>query len=307
MHADRTLPLRAVSLPGLVVLRIVGRDAVTFLQGQFTSDLRELADGRTQLSACCSTQGRVIAIVRFRQLDEAVYVLLPADLVTRVANHLRRFILRSKVQVLEASDLHVGAISGPVAESGQHLAELTQAAVPLDAEAPTVTFRYGPGRAVVAAPQEAWRAIRGLSPAPPAERSQVEWLAADIAAGLPLVTAATAEQFIPQMLNLDLLDAVSFTKGCYTGQEIVARTQHLGRVKRRTMRFRLAAGAAPAPLQNLLLNGAKAADVLVTAATASGIELLAVTNLDVQGQPLTTEDGRIAEPIPLPYPVVPKQ
>ena len=96
-----------------------------------------------------------------------------------------------------------------------------------------------------------------------------EWLAADIAAGLPLVSAATSEQFIPQMLNLDLLDAVSFTKGCYTGQEIVARTHHLGRVKRRTMRFRLAAGPAPAPLQILLVDGAQAAEVLLTATTCT--------------------------------------
>ena len=113
--------------------------------------------------------------------------------------------------------------------------------------------------------------------------SQADWLAADIEAGLPLVTAATTEQFIPQMLNLDLLEAVSFTKGCYTGQEIVARTHHLGRVKRRAMRFRLPPGPAPEPLQNLLLDGAKAADVLLTASTPDGIELLAVTNLDAQG------------------------
>ena len=108
------------------------------------------------------------------------------------------------------------------------------------------------------------------------------------------MTAATTEQFIPQMLNLDLIDAVRFTKGCYTGQEIVARTQHLGRVKRRTLRFRLAAGPAPEPLQHLLLDGVKAADVLLTATTDTGVELLAVTNLDARERSLTTEDGRVA-------------
>jgi folate-binding Fe-S cluster repair protein YgfZ len=104
------------------------------------------------------------------------------------------------------------------------------------------------------------------------------------------------------MLNVDLIDGVSYTKGCYAGQEIVARTHHLGRVKRRTLRFHLpAGGAAPAPLAHLLLEGVKAADVLMTAETDDGIELLAVTNLDAAGKVLQLEDGRRAEPRPLPY------
>jgi folate-binding protein YgfZ len=117
------------------------------------------------------------------------------------------------------------------------------------------------------------------------------------------VFAATSEQFTPQMLNVDLLDGVSFTKGCYTGQEIVARTHHLGRVKRRTMRFHVVGGTAPAPLSSLSLAGAKVADVLMTAPTADGIELLAVTNVDAAGKTLLLEDGRSAEPRALPYEV----
>ena len=103
------------------------------------------------------------------------------------------------------------------------------------------------------------------------------------------------------MLNLDLVGGVSFTKGCYTGQEIVARTHHLGRVKRRTMRFVAAAGHAPAPMSNLLLDGAKAADVLMTATLPDRVEMLAVTNLDAAGKSLLTDDGRVAEPRALPY------
>ena len=312
MNEELTQPLHAILLPSYAVLRIAGRDAVTFLQGQFTSDVRGLADGRTQLSACCTNQGRVMAVVRFRQQDEAVYALLPADLASRLATHLRKFVLRAKVEVLLAGDLHIGAIltgsaDAPVARVGDPT-ELTMSPVPLAGSTEIVTFQYAPGREVIAAPPAAWRAISGLSLSRPNERSQADWIAADIAAGLPEVTAGTTEQFIPQMLNLDLLDAVSFTKGCYTGQEIVARTQHLGRVKRRAMRFRLASGPAPEPLQNLLLDGAKAADVLVTAPRPGGaVELLAVTNLDVQGRSLATEDGRVAEPMPLPYPLVPDQ
>ena len=157
------------------------------------------------------------------------------------------------------------------------------------------------GREVVAAPAAAWRSISGLSLSRPSPHAWQDWLAADIADGLPQVFAATSEQFIPQMLNVDLVDGVSFTKGCYTGQEIVARTHHLGRVKRRSMRFVLPAGDAPAPMSNLLFDGAKAADVLVTATLPDRVEVLAVTSLDAAGKALATEDGRRAEPRALPY------
>jgi tRNA-modifying protein YgfZ len=308
MNDDPTQALRAVLLPGFGVLRIAGADAVTFLQGQFTNDVRLLGDGRTQVAACCTNQGRVIAIVRFRQTEDAVYALLPTDLLGKVAAHLRRFVLRAKVEILQAADLHVGAILTEDAALAGRIhrafdeAAVTMSPVPLAGSTEVVTFQYAQGREVVASPPAAWRAISGLSFSRTNPRAEAEWLAADIAQGLPHVFAATSEQFTPQMLNVDLLDGVSFTKGCYTGQEIVARTHHLGRVKRRTMRFHVAPGsAAPAPLSNLLLEGDKAADVLMTAETADGIELLAVTNVDATGKVLLLEDGRRAEPRGLPY------
>ncbi len=308
MNDEPTQALRALLLPSFGILRIGGADAVTFLQGQFTNDLRLLADGRTQVAACCTNQGRVIALVRFRQTDEAIYALLPADLLGKVATHLRKFVLRSKVEILQAADLNVGAIltSDAATTAQAHRvfdeAALTMSPVPLAGTTEVVTFQYAPDREVIAAPPVAWRSISGLSLSRPSPLAQAQWLAADIVAGLPHVFASTSEQFIPQMLNVDLIDGVSYTKGCYTGQEIVARTHHLGRVKRRTMRFHLAAdGAAPAPLSHLLLDGAKAADVLMTAETTDGIELLAVTNLDVAGKVLQLADGRSAEPRALPY------
>ena len=308
MNEDATQALRTILLPNLGVLRVGGADARTFLQGQFTNDVGLLADGRTQLAACCTNQGRVIALVRFRQTDDAIYALLPADLLGKVATHLRKFVLRSKVEILQAADLNVGAIlTGDAAATVRvhrmfDEAALTMSPVPLAGSTAVVSFQYAPGREVVAAPPAAWRSISGFSLSQPSLRGQAEWLAADVAAGLPHVFAATSEQFIPQMLNLDLIDGVSFTKGCYAGQEIVARTHHLGRVKRRTMRFHLAAsGAAPATLSKLLLDGVKAAEVLMSAESGDGIELLAVTNLDAAGKTLQLEDGRSAVPRALPY------
>jgi folate-binding protein YgfZ len=226
----------------------------------------------------------------------------------RLATHLRKFVLRSKVEILQAADLNVGAILTGDAADAAHVhrifdeAALTMSPVPLAGTTEVVSFQYAPDREVIAAPPVAWRSISGLSLSRPNPLAQAEWLAADIASGLPHVFAATSEQFTPQMLNLDLIDGVSFTKGCYTGQEIVARTHHLGRVKRRAMRFHIAAGAAaPALLSGLLLDGVKVADVLMTAETEGGIDLLAVTNLDAARKALQLEDDRSAEPRALPF------
>jgi len=307
MNQESTQALRAVLLPGFGVLRIAGADTEAFLQGQVTNDVRLLADGRTQVSACCTNQGRVIALMRLRQTEEAIYALLPADLTAKLATHLRKFVLRARVEILQAADLHVGAIILGAADAGSQRAfdeaAMTMSPVPMSGSTEVVTFQYAQGREIVAAPAAAWRAISGLSLSRPSAQAQQEWIAADIADGLPQVFAATSEHFTPQMLNVDLVNGVSFTKGCYTGQEIVARTHHLGRVKRRAMRFVLPPGPVPAPLANLTLEGAKAADVLMTAELPDRVEVLAVTNLEAQGKALTAADGRVAEPRALPYDV----
>jgi folate-binding protein YgfZ len=311
MSEEATQALRAILLPHLTVLRAAGPDAVTFLQGQFTHDTRLLADGRTQLAACTNSHGRVIAIARLRQTDDAIYMLLPTELATRLVTHLRKFVLRAKVALVHAHDLQVGAIVTGTADAGTALAKfeegvMTMSPVPMSGSTEVVTFLYAPGREIVAAPPAAWRAIGGLSLTRPSPRAAGEWLAADIRAGLPQVFAATSEQFVPQMLNLDLIDGISFTKGCYSGQEIVARTQHLGRIKRRTQRYRLADGPAPAPMQGLYLDGNKVSEVLMCADVAVGAELLAVTNLDARSRELQLEDGRKAVPAELPYPIADK-
>jgi tRNA-modifying protein YgfZ len=305
MNEPPNTTVRALPLPGFGVLRITGTDAVAFLQGQLTNDARLLADGRTQLAACCTNQGRVIALLHLRQTGDGVYALLPADLLTKVAAHLRKFVLRSKVNIQEAADLQVGTVLvESVAPESVHVPDQATLSMPTAQLADTagvISFQYAPGQVLIAAPAESWRPI-SEGPFEQADaRPQEDWLAREIAAGRPQVHAATSEQFIPQMLNLDLLDGISFTKGCYTGQEIVARTHHLGRVKRRTLRFHVAAGTVPTPLSNLLLDGTKVAQVLMAARTADGIELLAITSLDAAGKPLQLEDGRATEPRALPY------
>jgi folate-binding protein YgfZ len=278
-------------LPFLGVLRFAGPDAAAFLQGQVTHDTRLLDDGRTLWTACNTPQGRVVGLPRLRQHCDEVLALLPAELVTPLAERLKRFVLRAKVRLEPAPDLF--AVAQASQPAGRILDESTDGAA--------VTFDYAPGRRVTLMSRKACADLVDSG----ADAAAVEnaWWDADIADGLPQVLAATAEAFVPQMLNLDLLDAISFTKGCYTGQEIVARTQHLGRIKRRTFRYRLPPGPQPPPMTGLHRDGVKVAEVLMSAERDDGVELLAVTNLDARDLALTLEDGRIAAPVALPYAV----
>jgi folate-binding protein YgfZ len=304
-HSTESMP--TTPLPFLGVLRVTGPDALSFLQGQLTNDVRLLADGRTQLAALNTPQGRVVALLRLRLVDGAVYALMPAELLEPVSALLRRFVLRSKVQLQVATELQVGwAVKGTVPRTtGAGASGLAHATSPMPnpAAQSAVVVRYAPGRPVFAATADAWRSITGSDPPPVHPGVQSQWQALDIAAGLPQVFPATSGAFVPQMLNLDLLDAISFTKGCYTGQEIVARTQHLGRIKRRLCRYRLPPGPEPASLAGLYHDATKVAEVLMSAGLDDGVHVLAVTSLEAQGSALRTEDGREAQPMELPYPV----
>jgi hypothetical protein len=127
-----------------------------------------------------------------------------------------------------------------------------------------------------------------------------DWTLALVGAGIPEIEPATRGEWVPQMLNLDLLGGISFRKGCYTGQEIVARTQHLGRIKRRM--FRLATEGAPPPAGSAVHHGeTKVGEVVIAAAKGSSCELLAVLGLEAPVTGLTLADGRSLERLALPY------
>jgi tRNA-modifying protein YgfZ len=275
-----------VRLPQLAVVRFGGPDATGFLQGQLSNDVEQLADGRTQVAAYATPQGRAIALLRLRSLGSEIYALLPAELADPVITRLRRFVLRAKVEISRHHDW-------AVAWAADGIRVKTARASGDDPAAP-LSFEYPDGRRVVAGPGVILRDEPGI---------EERWTAADIAAGVPDITHATTEHFVPQMLNLDLLAAISFDKGCYTGQEIVARTQNLGRIKRRTFRYSAAADAALAPLTGLHRDGSKVGEVLLSAPVGNGIELLAVVALDARDLPLRTATGHSVVPLPLPYTV----
>jgi len=269
------------SLRSLTVVRVSGADAESFLQGQLTSDIGQL-DNQTQLAACTTPQGRVVAILRLCRREDGIYMLLPAALGASLIERMRKFVLRSKVAIDLLDAWSVTGVDAGSSDSGQR------------SGSGSVVFVYPDGRIASARTG----ASGNLDPV-----ADEAWQRADIAAGLPQIVAATSGHFVPQMLNLDLLDAVSFTKGCYTGQEIIARTQHLGRIKRRTLRYAIRADEAPAPLTALNLDATKVGEVLIGARAEGGTEILAVVSLEVRDRPLRTATGHTAVPLPLPYSV----
>jgi len=275
-------PASVSLLPFLGVIRVSGEDAAEFLQGQLTHDTRLLDGGRTQLSACCTPQGRVIALLRLKRTDEGIFMLLPADVLESLVQHLRRYVLRARVKLEHAPELLCGSVlAGPAPEAA-------------------LSFDYSPGRRVLAAGDESWRAEGIGETSGDASGARDAWTARDIAEGIPQVYASASQSYTPQMLNLDLLDGISFGKGCYTGQEIVVRTQHLGRIKRRTLRYRCE-GLPPAPGTGLMRAEQKLGEVLVSAPVADACEFLAVTSLEARGMPLRLEDGRMVAEMGLPY------
>jgi folate-binding protein YgfZ len=239
---DRTTVAR---LNGLGVLRISGADAPRFLQGQLSNDMERLSDAGSLLAGLHTAQGRVVALLRLlRAADASVLAVLPAPLLPRVSARLSGYILRAKVRIEDASAQL--AVYGVNRESGRDLQVLPAGSDP---------------------PQ-------GL----PSDEAQ--WHADDVAAGLPQVYPATSEAFIAQMLNLDLVEGISFSKGCYTGQEIIARAHYRGRVKRRMQRFVTSQQASPKPGERYRLADGRTIEIVDGAPRSTGgHDVLAVAPL----------------------------
>lgn len=290
-NIHRMHPIETHTLTSLGVIRVEGPDAASFLQAQVTADLRGLAPGTSTLAAWCSPQGRVIALLRIGPFADGYLAVLPRELCGSVHERLRRFVLRSRVAIIDASaDLTVVGISGR--EPGA-----------LDALPPhgeLAVLRLPASRELLIGTAEPLgAATAGLDPA-----GDDAWEARCIAEGEPEVYSSTSESWVPQMLNLDLLGAVSFRKGCYPGQEIVARTQNLGRIKRRMFRYHVAGPSLPEAGAALFQGKSKVGEVVRSVRRATTAQLLAVVSLDAAGTGLTDETGEVTcSPEPLPYAV----
>ncbi len=282
-------------LAHLGILRFSGADTLSFLQGQVSNDTQRLTESTALLAAYSSAQGRVLALIYLLPHSSGVIAILPREILHATRDRMRKFILRAKVRIEEATDLEVAGRFGAHTQSTSRYLEQDGIGM--------APVGHDPGRSwLVAPPQQ----IAAPVDAGESRRFESAWRLADIRAGLPQVYAATSEAFVAQMLNLDLLDGISFTKGCYTGQEIIARTQHLGRIKRRLFRLRLPAGTWHIG-QALRLTDGRQGRLTEVIESPGGIEALAVLSVeasaatggDSPGEPLVP-----AVELPLPYPLL---
>ena len=243
-------------LTHLGLIEVAGPDGKDFLHHQLTSDVNHLAADAAQHSAWCSAKGRMLASFLIFRSGPDYHLQMAADLLPAIDKRLQMFVLRSKVKVADQSGCReLIGLSGPQAETALQTACLPIPAGLLStaAFAEGVVIRLDSSRFEIVIDSDA---ARGLWPAlqshaRPAGTAVWQWL--DIQAGIPLITARTKEEFVPQMADFERLGGVSFHKGCYPGQEIIARTQYLGKVKRHLYR---AHSASPIAAGNAIFSPA---------------------------------------------------
>lgn len=309
MKSDPTPPTGApgdfvARLDHLGVLHFSGEDAQTFLQGQLSCDVAGVSLRTSSYGAYCNPNGRMLANFLLWQDESGFFVAVSRDVASTVQQRISKFVLRSRVKVSDASEsIVLAGAAGAQAERALAgmFPDFPEKSHEVHARPGTGTaIRLNDGRLFLALKTPIDRRVAL------ADASAWRWL--DIRSGLPLVTAATQDQFIPQMTNLELLGGVSFEKGCYTGQEVVARVQHLGKVKRRMF---LANVAAPALAGDALYSddlGGQASGAVLNAEAApdGGYDLLAVipaASRERSTVHLKTPQGPVLRFLPLPYSV----
>ncbi len=246
----------ACDLSNLGLIRASGEDASSFLHGQFTNDLNLVNADTSQLSSYCNAKGRMLAIFRIFKRDDDYILLLRRDVIDVVLNKLNMFKLMAKVELTDISnELVVFGIAGPNTDSLlgenniQALNELNQVIAKENTTVIKITSELS--RALIIASFDdakiIWKSIANQC----VQTSYHFWELIDIQNGIPTVTAETSEAFIPQMVNLELIGGVNFQKGCYPGQEIVARTHYLGKPNRRMYRISIEDDDCPTAGKNI--------------------------------------------------------
>lgn len=201
-------------LEHLRILTISGEDAGELLQGQMTQDVRKLEDEKIHITSFCNVQGRVIASSFIQERNDQYDLILSSEIIDDLENHLQRYILRSKVLIEQSDEKTFGAYKSDIHDDSKECRSL----------------KNDPKRVLTLSSQVPESIDNFIT--------SEEWIRCDIENSIAIINKESTEKFIPQMLNLDILDAVSFSKGCYTGQEVVARVQHRGKIKQRMFKFK---------------------------------------------------------------------
>ncbi len=294
-----------VVLPRLGVIAAEGADAATFLHGQLTQDVAHLDAAHARPAGYCSPKGRLLAsFVVFRPQPDRVLLACSADLLPAVSKRLSMFVLRAKCKLRDASaDWRVLGLAGPSA------ADWLGAAAPAE---PWAAAAHAGGHVVRLPGAARWLMLSPsgdklppLPPLPALAPAAWDWL--DVQSGVPTIVAATAEQFVPQMVNLELVGGVHFQKGCYPGQEVVARSQYRGTLKRRAFLFRADAPAVPGQEVFAADDPSQPAGMVVNAASLEGLGHLALVEVKLAAleQPLHlgAPGGAALHRLAMPYPV----
>jgi len=283
------------------VIRARGADAASFLHGQLTSDITQLGADRARLAGYCSAKGRLLAsFVVWQPAPDELLLACSADLLAPTLKRLSMFVLRAQCKLSDASaELALHGIAGPSARSW-----LGAAALP----APWLRSEHAGGHLVRLPDADGherylWAAATGAAaPALPA-LSLDAWREGEIASAVPRIEAATVDQFVPQMLNFELVGGVDFKKGCYPGQEIVARSQYRGTIKRRSFLFD---SAVPARAGQEIFHSADPGQPAGLVVNAAGQRVLAevkLAALDAGSLHLGAADGPVLTRQPMPYDV----
>jgi tRNA-modifying protein YgfZ len=300
-------------LPDLGVIGFSGEDAQTFLHNQLTCDVNAVGVNQTAYGSYCTPKGRVLATFLLWRTPEGYFLQLPSALREGVQKRLSMYVLRAKVKVEDVSARwsKLGLFGNGAASFVERTFGVAVRAEHEVAFLPNVTVirlpieRYE----ILVAPGQEPAVLDQLKES--AEPAGAEsWDLLDIRAGIPTITAATQEQLVPQMVNLDLIGGLSFSKGCYPGQEIVARMHFLGKLKQRTYLAHLETGETPQPGDKLYSAdlGAQSSGMIVNAAPSpeGGFDVLAaiqISSAQGSGVHWKSPDGPPLKLLPLPYEV----
>lgn len=295
-------------LTQFALLEVTGADARAFLHGQLSSDIEHLPPDRARRAGYCSPKGRLLANFLVIPHAEGFRLQLSRDIAAPIAKRLTMYVLRSKVKIADVTEpcAQFGAWGADAAAKLHECGFVVPAGdMQVASGATGSTVALGDGRYLVIAPAHASAVLASRF----AQVAPAWWTLGEVRAGVPLVTLPTQDQFVPQMANLELVGGVDFKKGCYPGQEVVARTQYLGKLKRRMYRGIVndASFATPASGQDLYSTEPQAVGTIVNAAARpeGGYEFLAVVQSSTveEGAPLKVgaPDGPGASIAPLPY------
>jgi folate-binding protein YgfZ len=252
-----------LALTYLSAIRFSGEDAGEFLHSQLSADIKGLDNGQSTFACYCEPKGRVLALMLVCKINQDYYVLLSASLAVAVIDRLKIYVMRSKVLI---EILNEKTVSGLMADEAPELTSSSMPAIPVPIS-------------------KRWLVLtdRELTPANDTA-SESAWKACELKIGVVWLNPETSGQFLPQMLGYDNIGAVNFKKGCYPGQEIVARTHYLGKVKRHPRALTTASKFCPAPLDKIqIFSGDKPYNAVIAdfaCSESDGTCLYVVTRMD---------------------------